>query len=248
MPVRVVDRTGESKVTVRVSEIYASVQGEGPRTGMGTIFLRFGGCNLRCPGWPCDTLFAVLPQYRNDWAQRKPSDVLGEVVALCESKNIANVCLTGGEPFLQPNGALEFIVNGLLQNDISVEAFSNGQIDYPDWAFKLVNFVMDWKLDGSGNPATKDKATLERQLRNISKLSATDAVKFVIKHEDDFQQAVGLFEKYAHYTQAQWWAGVVWEGPMREADLVDRVMDYELPWHLNVQQHKYLWKPEARGV
>lgn len=235
-------------MTVRISEIYASIQGEGPRTGMGTIFLRFGGCNLRCPGWPCDTIFAIDPKFRNEWTKRSTSDTAAEVFDLADDRNIANVCLTGGEPFLQPHDELKDIVDFLIENDINVEAFSNGQIAYPDWAFNQVDFVMDWKLNGSGNPATGSDETLALQKGNIAQLKPTDGVKLVIKHMDDFKQAREVWMDYHNITAAQWWAGVVWEGSFREADLVELIQKYELPWNLNVQTHKYLWKPEARGV
>jgi 7-carboxy-7-deazaguanine synthase len=236
-------------VTVRVSEIYTSMQGEGPRTGMPTIFLRFGGCNLRCPGWPCDTLFAVLPEHRNEWEKRKPIDVASEVIDYCKRHNVANVCLTGGEPFLQPSSDLHQIVNALLGEDINVEAFSNGQIDYPAWAFEKVQFIMDWKLEGSGNAASRSKDTLIQMLRNIRRLKPTDAIKFVIKDDKDFYEAVGHWSAYEPITEAQWWAGVVWGSPdMSEAQLSDMILEEGLPWNMNVQTHKYVWDAEKRGV
>jgi 7-carboxy-7-deazaguanine synthase len=230
---------------VRVSEIYASVQGEGPRTGMGTVFLRFGGCNLRCPGWPCDTLFAVLPQHREEWERRSASDVADEVTRVCQELNIANLCLTGGEPFIQPNGGLELIVDTALKRDIHVEAFSNGQVAYPDWAFDKVTFVMDWKLPGSGNQAER---ALELMEDNIARLKPADAIKFVIRDRADFDHAIQVWEAYEPTTLAQWWAGCVWESELREAELVSMIQAEGLPWLLNVQTHKYLWKPDERKV
>lgn len=214
---------------------------------MGTLFLRFGGCNLRCPGWPCDTLYAVLPEFRTEWTKRSARQALGEVLDKCKRASIASVCLTGGEPFIQNNDALEFIVDGLLAEDIQVEAFSNGQVKYPDWAFEKVNFIMDWKLEGSGN-AANDPKVLPLMLENIKKLKVTDAIKLVIKDIPDYSEAVEVWENYKDRTSAQWWAGVVWEGILREAELVEMIQTDGLPWNLNVQTHKYLWRPEERGV
>jgi 7-carboxy-7-deazaguanine synthase len=214
---------------------------------MGTLFLRFGGCNLRCPGWPCDTLFAVLPEFRQDWSRRSAGSVLKDVLQRCREANIANACLTGGEPFLQNNEALRLIVEGLLAEDIQVEAFSNGQIKYPEWAFDQVNFTMDWKLEGSGNPAN-DPKVLPLMLDNIKNLKPTDAIKFVVKDVSDYSEAVEVHANYAHLTGAQWWAGVVWEGDLKEAELLDMFTSDALPWNLNVQMHKYLWPADARGV
>jgi 7-carboxy-7-deazaguanine synthase len=237
-----------SEMGVRISEIYPSIQCEGPRTGMATVFLRFGGCNLRCPGWPCDTLYAVLPENRAEWTRRSARQALLDVFASCRETGAANVCLTGGEPFIQNNDALEFIVRGLLDRDIAVEAFSNGQVRYPNWAFELVNFIMDWKLPGSGNAsdATHDIAAMV--IHNIDLLKPTDVVKFVIKDDADLEHAIGVWETLKDRTPAQFWAGIVWEGEMREAELVAEVQAQQLPWNINVQVHKYLWKPEERGV
>jgi 7-carboxy-7-deazaguanine synthase len=237
----VTDESGRVRGKLRVSEVYVSVQGEGPRTGMGTLFLRFGGCNLRCPGWPCDTLYAVEPRYRADWERRSARDVALEVVQRCQDTGIANVCLTGGEPFLQPGDELERIVDTLLDADISVEAFTNGQVEYPEWAFQKVQLVMDWKLPGSGNPATY----LTEQ--NIKRLKPTDAIKFVIRDDYDFNTAFTVWSSFESSTPAQWWAGIVWNA-MPESTLVDWIQREALPWHLNVQLHKYLWSAEKRGV
>ena len=239
----------ENEKQLRVSEIYASVQGEGPRTGMGTVFLRFGGCNLRCPGWPCDTLYAVDPAYRDEWRKASGSDILDEVTRTCRELNIENVCLTGGEPFLQPKRDLRHIVTGLLDADIQVEAFSNGQIMYPEWTFEKVNFIMDWKLPGSGNAADRTPGLLRMMERNVRMLKPSDAIKLVIKDEEDFRYAINVWEQQEPYTLAQWWAGIVWDnGNITEAELVDMIQDEGLPWHLNVQTHKYLWAPTKRGV
>jgi organic radical activating enzyme len=210
---------------------------------MGTLFLRFGGCNLRCPGWPCDTLFAVLPEFRADWAKRSAGSVLKDVISRCREANIANVCLTGGEPFIQNNDALEHIVDGLLAEDIQVEAFSNGQVSYPDWAFEKVLFIMDWKLQGSGNP------TEQKFEENYLRLKPTDAIKFVIKDGHDFDGAMDVYtDLVGQGCEAQWWAGVVWDGDIKETELVEMIQKHKLSWNLNVQTHKYLWSPEERGV
>jgi 7-carboxy-7-deazaguanine synthase len=214
---------------------------------MGTIFLRFGGCNLRCPGWPCDTPFAILPAHRDEWTKRTANDVLAECRTTAEAAGIANVCLTGGEPFIQKNEALRHIVEGLLDADISVEAFSNGQVHYPRWAFDNVNFVMDWKLQGSGN-AANDPGVLPLMLSNIRNLKPTDAIKFVVGSTLDFSEAKEVWFNYHDQTEAQFWAGIVWDGGLRTDELIKMIQAEGLPWNLNVQVHKYIWSPEERGV
>lgn len=234
---------------VRISEIYVSVQGEGPRTGQGTCFVRFGGCNLRCPGWPCDTLYAVDVAHRGEWKRHGDGEVLGGVLRVCEELNVSNVCLTGGEPFIQHHDSLRRIVEGLRRSGIAVEAFTNGQVHYPEWAFEQVNFIMDWKLGGSGNPAGKDPDTLNLMVENIAFLKETDAIKFVIGDMSDFNEALEYYCEYEHSTLAQWWAGVVWgREKMTEERLVTLIQSERLPWSLNVQTHKYIWSATKRGV
>ena len=85
-----------------VKEVFASVQGEGVWTGKSMIFLRFGGCNLRCPY--CDTAWLGGTRYSED-------DLIAEVKGAQEDAylsiksdlkhKINTVCLTGGEPLLQ---------------------------------------------------------------------------------------------------------------------------------------------------
>lgn len=90
--------------TIRISEIFGpTVQGEGALIGKPTVFVRTGGCDFRC-SW-CDTLYAVLPEYRNEWAPMTPEDILGRVEQLTGGHPIL-VTLSGGNPAIQPLGPL----------------------------------------------------------------------------------------------------------------------------------------------
>ena len=83
------------KQGIRISEIFGpTVQGEGPLIGRPTVFVRTGGCDYRCT-W-CDTLYAVLPGYHDEWAM-----MLARVDELADG-NPALVSLSGGNPALQP--------------------------------------------------------------------------------------------------------------------------------------------------
>src|SRR4051794_1447265 len=124
-------------MTLRITEVYPSIQCEGPRIGMPTTFLRTAGCNLRCPGWPCDTQHAIDPSIYNDsWQRQSPT-----AVALRVDPLVANVCWTGGEPFLQPEVDLRELAQILWTADHEIECFSNGTIAYPDWAIEEIAFI-----------------------------------------------------------------------------------------------------------
>ncbi len=85
---------------IRVSEIFGpTIQGEGPLIGRPTVFVRTGGCDFRCR-W-CDTLYAVLPEYRDEWAPMTPAEILARVEQLAGGAPLL-VSLSGGNPALQP--------------------------------------------------------------------------------------------------------------------------------------------------
>ena len=85
---------------IRISEIFGpTIQGEGPLIGRPTVFVRTGGCDYRCT-W-CDTLYAVLPEYRDDWVPMTPDEIMARVNELAGGKPVL-VSLSGGNPALQP--------------------------------------------------------------------------------------------------------------------------------------------------
>src|ERR1700680_230750 len=89
---------------IRISEIFGpTIQGEGPLIGRPTVFVRTGGCDYRC-AW-CDTMYAVLPAHRNEWASRTPADIMARVDELAGG-NAGGllVSLSGGNPAMQPLG------------------------------------------------------------------------------------------------------------------------------------------------
>lgn len=230
---------------MRVSEVYKSVQGEGPNVGFPTIFTRFGGCNLRCPGWPCDTLYAVEPKYRHDWLQLAPVGV-AEKVARAAFNAPVNVCYTGGEPFLQPKMELRDLTEQLMAfpNVQEIECFSNGTIDYSEWMTDRVRFCMDWKLPGSGEDP--NNTTRIDNLYRLMQSKKMHSVKFVCKDEDDFRLAMTLYEDYIEPDEIEVYYGVAWGSITNEA-LIQMVLDAGLPWKLNMQVHNYIWSRELRG-
>jgi len=85
---------------VRISEIFGpTIQGEGPLIGRPTVFVRTAGCDYRC-AW-CDTLYAVLPEYRDEWALMTPPQIITRVNELARDTPVL-ISLSGGNPALQP--------------------------------------------------------------------------------------------------------------------------------------------------
>ena len=232
--------------TLRVSEIYNSVQGEGHYTGTPTLFLRFAGCNMRCPGWPCDTEHAINPKiWRKESVRHSAHSLLEVVINEAHQNYIKNVCLTGGEPFMQPSGMLEELCKGLEESAFNVEAFTNGSFLFPKWASTIVK-MMDWKLEGSGEADVK----LETRLENAVNLSPIDGIKFVCTDRNDFDEAKNIWGQLTtdpRWRGAQFWVGSAWDR-LSEQTLVEWLLEEGLPWKLNVQVHKYIWPANERGV
>jgi 7-carboxy-7-deazaguanine synthase len=227
---------------LRLSEVYLSVQGEGPRVGLPTVFVRFAGCNLRCEGWACDTPFAIYPElFRKDSALLDPGDVADRVLQVAEP-GTASICFTGGEPFLQNHDAFFELVRILGQHFDTFEVFTNGTIEFPEWALEWFYFIMDWKMPGSGEDPNNGN-----RIKNIARLTDGDAVKFVLKDETDFKCAIKYWEEYLLPLSAdiQTYYGKVWDA-VEDKDLVNWVLSHRLPWRLNLQTHNYIWPPAER--
>jgi 7-carboxy-7-deazaguanine synthase len=234
-----------------LSEVYQSIQGEGPRVGEPTVFIRFAGCNLRCPGWPCDTPFAVDPKnYRNEWRTVSHIDVVKEVLDVASGLH-SNICFTGGEPFLQPKQTLEHLVQALMEEGFTVfEAFTNGTLKFSDWLQERIYLVMDWKLKGSG------ESFEGMRVKNFMRLDGQDAIKFTIKDYEDFEEAYDLWyfledlldqEGRPTWERPQYFYGPVW-GELEPAELVEWVLLHQIPWRLNLQTHNIIWDRTKRGI
>jgi len=224
---------------LRLSEVYQSIQGEGPRAGVPTTFVRFAGCNLKCPGWPCDTPHAIDPRIFEKEQELLTVDQLLERIPEWPR----NVCLTGGEPFLQKNDELKDLTEKLWQRQQNVEVFTNGTLEYPDWAINDIDFIMDWKLPGSGEAGVN----IGNRLKNLRRLKYEDMIKFVIKDRNDYLEAKEVYGRYKGETDALWSFGVVW-GALENAELIEWVLRDKLDWRLNLQVHNYIWDRDKRGI
>jgi 7-carboxy-7-deazaguanine synthase len=234
-------------MTLRISEIYQSIQGEGPKVGQPTTFVRFAGCNLKCPGWPCDTPHAIDPRiFTKEQRLLSVEEVLKEIPDYPR-----NVCFTGGEPLLQNNDELTELAE--LLREYGVEVFSNGTLAYDVNFLDWVTVVMDWKLPGSREYYVGRDVRLD----NLSKLTCSDlnVVKFTIKNRDDFERAVHIWQDCVRPTGLDVYAGIVWnDGTLKtppqctNADLVKWILENRLPWKYNVQVHNYIWERTQRGI
>jgi 7-carboxy-7-deazaguanine synthase len=235
---------------MRLSEVYPSVQGEGPRAGIPTTFVRFAGCNLKCPGWPCDTPHAIDPKlYRKQWKEVTPGDLLVQTPMQPQ-----NVCLTGGEPFLQSDDELKNYAYGLWDRGHDIEVFTNGTFLFPPWASN-VSLTMDWKLDGSGEKFTDEQnRTRIENLKHLGcyagSVTQHGVIKFTLNSTADLTQAVQTWSEHIlpyYGLNIPIYVGVVWNGELTNAVLVELLLQMNLPWHLTMQMHNIIWDPQERG-
>ncbi len=124
--------------TFRVNDIFYSLQGEGRNTGRAAVFVRFAGCNLRCPF--CDTEF-------DSYTEMTAEEILGKISSLHTSGRVGVrplIVLTGGEPTLQVD---EAFVDLLHQHDYEVAMESNGTRPAPrnlDWLTVSPKNLTSW--------------------------------------------------------------------------------------------------------
>lgn len=153
---------------VRISEIFGpTIQGEGPLIGRPSVFVRTAGCDYRC-AW-CDTLYAVLPEYRDEWVLMTPPQIIARVNELARDRPVL-VSLSGGNPALQ---ALAPLIALGRRNGHSFALETQGSISQA-WFAEL-----DW-LILSPKPPSSEMTTDWNGLENCLK-AAQDKPRCVLK-------------------------------------------------------------------
>lgn len=211
-------------VRLRITEIFASVQGESSRVGLPTVFVRLTGCPLRCT-W-CDTAYAFT-----GGSSRALDDILAEVAR----HGLRHVCVTGGEPLAQ-KGCLA-LLSALCDagHDVSLE--TSGALDIADVDARVAR-IMDLKAPGSGEV---DKNRYE----NIALLRANDEVKIVLADAADYDWARAQIATHGLDRRCSVLLSPV-AGALDPAELAEWVVRDRLPVRFQLQLHKILWN-DARG-
>ena len=211
---------------LRLTEMYASVQGESTHVGKPCLFIRLTGCNLRCR-W-CDSEFTFTGGENRD---------LHEVVAEAHAYGIHTIEITGGEPLLQKTAIP--LMERLLELGHEVLLETSGSLPIapvPD----PVHIIMDLKCPDSD----EGDANL---WENIAALQANDEVKFVIASRRDYEWARAVTRDRALADRCTVLFSPVW-GEIDAAALVDWIVEDRLPVRFQLQAHKVIWPADARGV
>ena len=173
---------------MQVNELFLSVQGEGQDSGFPCTFVRFTGCNIRCTY--CDTAYAF---YEGDEAS------LDEVMDRIEALGAERVCLTGGEPMLQPD--LPELMDRLLATGKRVILETGGVIDLktvPDGVIKVVDIKTPEALPYDKGEAGPRFTKRHFHYPNLELLTDHDQVKFVICSRKDYEWVKSFIEAHAH--------------------------------------------------
>lgn len=220
--------------TYKIAEMFSSINGEGTHAGQLAFFIRFTGCNLNCSY--CDTKWANVPNA--PFTEMTGDEILSEV----KKSGIKNVTVTGGEPLIQPN--IIPLLEMLCGDDRYVEIETNGSADVSE-VLKIKGnrpaLTMDYKLPSSG---------MENHMRteNLFALEKKDTVKFVSGSRADLERALEIIREYGLIGKCAVYISPVF-GKIEPAEIVNFMLENKLNGvNVQLQMHKFIWDPNARGV
>jgi 7-carboxy-7-deazaguanine synthase len=209
-----------------VHEIYRSVQGESTFAGLPCVFVRLSVCDSRCR-W-CDT-----PHAFTEGRPMAPEAVLAEV----ERLDCPLVEFTGGEPLLQSE--VLPLMTAVADRGRTVLLETSGAHDVRP-VDPRVHVIMDLKCPDSGE--------CERNhWPNLDALKATDQIKFVIASRRDFDWTAATIQEHHLDRRFTVLLSAVF-GKVQPVELAEWLLASGLNVRLQLQMHKYIWDPQARGV
>ena len=205
--------------TLRITEIFHSLQGETSRSGLPTVFIRLTGCPLRCTY--CDTAYA----FSGGKTRR-----LDEILAAAAQYGTRYVTVTGGEPLAQKSCFA--LLRELCERGYSVSLETGGAIDVSG-VDRRVSKILDIKTPASGE--------VEKNLwSNLERLTPHDEIKFVICDEADYRWSKGQLASRGLDRLCP----VLFSPSNRElppAQLAEWILRDRLPVRFQLQLHKQLW-------
>lgn len=213
----------DSSQTLRINEIFFSLQGETTTVGLPTVFVRLTGCPLRCVY--CDTEYAF---------HKGSVRTLDEIVDEVASYGARHVTVTGGEPLAQPNCIP--LMEKLCARGFLVSLETSGAMSIANVDARVVT-ILDLKTPGSGE--------CDRNLEaNIGLLKPQDQVKFVICDRRDYEWSKAKMDQYDLRSRV---GEVLFSpsfGQVSYKDLAEWILQDRLPVRMQIQLHKHIWGDE----
>lgn len=213
--------TAES--TLRITEIFFSLQGETRTSGLPTVFVRLTGCPLRCTY--CDTAYAF------DGGQLVSINDILETVARYAPRHVT---VTGGEPLAQPN--VLFLLEKLCDAGYEVSLETGGALSVKN-IDPRVSKVVDLKTPGSGELSRND-------LNNLQYITRHDQIKFVLCHREDYEWARLKIDMHKLHEKVSDVLLSPSNGQLSSRDLADWILEDRLPVRMQLQLHKLIWNDE----
>lgn len=209
--------------SLRITEIFHSLQGESSLVGLPTVFIRLTGCPLRCQY--CDTTYSFHGGERVS---------LETIVQKTRSFGARHVCVTGGEPLAQPG--VHALMSNLCDSGYRVSLETSGALDVSN-VDSRVRKILDFKTPGSGE--------VHRNLwSNVAALTPHDEIKFVLCDRADYDWAVFKLDEHSLVARV----GEVLFSPshsqLAAADLAQWILDDHLHVRMQIQMHKMIWGNE----
>lgn len=205
--------------SLRLTEIFFSLQGETRTVGLPTVFVRLTGCPLRCQY--CDTAYAFHGGSRYD---------IDTILAEVKKYQTKYVTVTGGEPLAQK--ACIPLLKRLCDEGYDVSLETSGALDVSKVDPRVVK-VIDIKTPGSDEVE-------KNYWQNISHILPHDQVKFVICNESDYEWAKQIMTQFRLTDLCE-----VLFSPSHQqinaGELADWILRDQLPVRLQIQLHKFLW-------
>jgi 7-carboxy-7-deazaguanine synthase len=212
-------------MSLRVKEIFRTLQGEGRDTGIPCTLVRLSGCNLRC-AW-CDTASAFQggKLYRVESLVRRIARLGADLVLV-----------TGGEPLLHPETPA--LLQELVDRGSRVILETNGSLDISEVPEEVI-VVLDIKCPSSGE-------SRKNRWSNLAHLGGEDEIKFVIADARDYRFAKAQIKKRRLERRALVNLSPV-AGRLPPEKLAGWIVRDRLPARLNLQLHKLLWPEGEKG-
>ncbi len=211
---------------LKVNEIYFSIQGESTKAGLPCVFVRLTYCNLRCKY--CDTEYAFYEG--NDLS-------IGEIISEVKKYNCKLVEITGGEPLVQKEAV--DLMKELCENGFEVLLETGGSLPINE-IDQRVKIIMDLKCPSSG-------MLKKNYYENILFIKSTDEIKFVIGTRDDYEWTKEILHKFNLTEKCAVLFSVVF-GELEPVKLVEWILEDKLDVRFQLQMHKFIWEPKAKGV